>query len=195
MRVTSTQARWLIKTIPLGRADVRQGLISRTAAPARSMSVKLPPFQALLDEHRVDVYRFLVATAGPSDADDCLPGDLDRGAARVPEAAPGRQPARLAVPDRAEQVDRRPPCARPAGGAGRGRAGARPRPLPDGDDPELWARLRELPTKQRTAVFCRSVLGMPYDELAVLLESSEDAARRNVHEGLKRLKRGAERMN
>jgi DNA-directed RNA polymerase specialized sigma24 family protein len=29
---------------------------------------------------------------------------------------------------------------------------------------------------------------MPYDELALLLESSEDAARRNVHEGLKRLK-------
>jgi DNA-directed RNA polymerase specialized sigma24 family protein len=37
-------------------------------------------------------------------------------------------------------------------------------------------------------VFCRSVLGMPYAEVAVLLESSEDAARRNVHEGLKRLK-------
>jgi DNA-directed RNA polymerase specialized sigma24 family protein len=32
------------------------------------------------------------------------------------------------------------------------------------------------------------VLGMPYDELASLLESSEDAARRNVHEGLKRLR-------
>jgi DNA-directed RNA polymerase specialized sigma24 family protein len=33
------------------------------------------------------------------------------------------------------------------------------------------------------------VLGMSYAELAVLLESSEEAARRNVHEGLKRLKR------
>jgi DNA-directed RNA polymerase specialized sigma24 family protein len=56
------------------------------------------------------------------------------------------------------------------------------------EDPELWARLRELPAKQRTAVFCRSVLGMPYGELATLLETSEDAARRNVHEGLKRLR-------
>jgi DNA-directed RNA polymerase specialized sigma24 family protein len=36
-------------------------------------------------------------------------------------------------------------------------------------------------------VFCRSVLGMPYPELASVLESSEEAARRNVHEGLKRL--------
>jgi DNA-directed RNA polymerase specialized sigma24 family protein len=29
---------------------------------------------------------------------------------------------------------------------------------------------------------------MPYDELAVLLESSEDAARHNVFEGLKKLR-------
>jgi len=61
-------------------------------------------------------------------------------------------------------------------------------PPPDEDDPSLWGRVRELPAKQRTAVFCRSVLGMPYDELASLLESSEEAARRNVHEGLKRLR-------
>ena len=60
-------------------------------------------------------------------------------------------------------------------------------PSPD-EDPELWARVRGLPPKQRTAVFCRSVLAMPYDELATLLESTEDAARRNVHEGLKRLR-------
>jgi DNA-directed RNA polymerase specialized sigma24 family protein len=64
----------------------------------------------------------------------------------------------------------------------------RPTSAPADADPELWERVRDLPTKQRTAVFCRTVLGMPYDELAVLLESSEDAARRNVHEGLKRLK-------
>ena len=59
--------------------------------------------------------------------------------------------------------------------------------LPDGDE-ELWERLRALPDKQRTAVFCRSVLGMPYAELAALLECSEEAARRNAFEGLKRLR-------
>ena len=36
------------------------------------MGVKLPPFQRLLDEHRDDVHRFLVASAGPQDADDCF---------------------------------------------------------------------------------------------------------------------------
>jgi DNA-directed RNA polymerase specialized sigma24 family protein len=48
--------------------------------------------------------------------------------------------------------------------------------------------VRALPAKQRTAVFCRAVLGMPYAELAELLDSSEEAARRNVFEGLKRLR-------
>ena len=37
MRITSVQARWLIKTIPAGRAGLRAGLISRTAGPARSI--------------------------------------------------------------------------------------------------------------------------------------------------------------
>ena len=36
------------------------------------MSVRLPPFQALLDEHRDDVYRFLVASLGRDEADDCF---------------------------------------------------------------------------------------------------------------------------
>ena len=34
--------------------------------------VSLPPFQTLLDEHGADVYRFLVASVGPVDADDCF---------------------------------------------------------------------------------------------------------------------------
>ena len=34
----------------------------------------------------------------------------------------------------------------------------------------------------------RLAVGMPYDELAALLESSQDAARRNVFEGLKTLR-------
>src|ERR1700733_11699983 len=43
------------------------------AMPARRVSseVKLPPFQSLLDAHGRDVHRFLVATVGRTDADDC----------------------------------------------------------------------------------------------------------------------------
>ena len=155
------------------------------------MSVKLPPFQAVFEAQRTDVYRFLVATAGPADADDCFQETWIIGAARVPAPAPDGQHSRLAAQDRAEQGDRRAP--------GRERGGRCPwRPCPTGPPrprreprartPELWEAVRALPAKQRTAVYCRSVLGMPYDELAELLESSEEAARRNVHEGLKRLR-------
>ncbi|HKO28987.1 MAG TPA: RNA polymerase sigma factor, partial [Solirubrobacteraceae bacterium] len=34
-------------------------------------SVRLPPFQTLLDAHGRDIHRFLVASVGRIDADDC----------------------------------------------------------------------------------------------------------------------------
>jgi RNA polymerase sigma factor (sigma-70 family) len=156
------------------------------------MSVRPPPFQALLDAHRTEIYRFLVATAGPSDADDVFQETwvaalraypklrrtdnlrawlfrIAQNKATDAHRARSRRAVPVgSVPDRA--------VATPAGG---GAADS---------ESDLWARVRELPTKQRTAVFCRVVLGMPYAELALLLESSEDAARRNVHEGLKKLR-------
>ncbi|HEX5980761.1 MAG TPA: RNA polymerase sigma factor [Thermoleophilaceae bacterium] len=159
--------------------------------------MKLPPFQALLDEHRVDVYRYCVATAGRSEADDCFQETWIaalRGYPKLRRAdnlrawllriahnkamdlhrSRGRRPVPVeTVPERA------------TGGAAPPGEGA----LPD-EEPELWEAVRGLPPKQRTAVFCRTVLGMPYDELARLLESSEDAARRNVFEGLKTLREG-----
>ena len=56
------------------------------------------------------------------------------------------------------------------------------------ENPGLWARVRMLPEKQRLAVVHRTVLDMGYRELAGVLDCSEEAARRNVHEGLKRLR-------
>ena len=152
------------------------------------MSVKLPPFQALLDEHSTDLYRFCVATAGWGEADDCFQETwiaalrayprlrradnlrawllrIAHNKAMDAHRARGRRALPLAEPPERGSED----------------------PVQDGL-PELWEHVRELPAKQRTAVFCRSVLGMSYAELAALLDSSEEAARRNVHEGLKRLK-------
>ena len=152
--------------------------------------MKLPPFQALLDEHSTDLYRFCVATAGRGEADDCFQEACIAALRAYPKLRRGdnlrawlfriaqnkaidlhRSRARRPVP--VEAVPE--PTAEPA--------------APDVDgEPELWAALRALPPKQRTAVFCRTVLGMPYRELAGLLESSEDAARHNVSEGLKNLR-------
>jgi RNA polymerase sigma factor (sigma-70 family) len=155
--------------------------------------VKLPPFQALLEEHRVDVYRFCLATAGPVEADDCFQETWMAALRAYPRLRRAdnlrawlfriaqnkaidlhRARGRRAVPS--DSIPEREAA-----------PGSRADAVLDGE-PELWAAVRELPPKQRTAVFCRTVLGMPYVELAVLLESSEDAARRNVFEGLKKLR-------
>ena len=153
----------------------------------RSTSVNLPPFQVLLEEHGASVYRFLVATAGRSEADDCFQETWIAALRAYPKLRSGDNLRawlyRIAHNKSIDAHRARGRRAVPVAVVPEGAAS----PPSDDDDPELWARVRELPTKQRTAVFCRTVLGMPYDELAVLLESSEDAARRNVHEGLKRL--------
>jgi RNA polymerase sigma factor (sigma-70 family) len=151
--------------------------------------VSLPPFQAVLDSHRGDLYRFLVASVGPSEADDCFQDTVIAAMRAYPRLNHGRNlrawllrigqrkaidahRARARRPLPVEHVPERPvPAAAVADG-----------------EAELWTAVRALPTKQRAAVFCRSVLGMPYAELAELLGSSEEAARRNVHEGLKRLR-------
>jgi RNA polymerase sigma factor (sigma-70 family) len=149
--------------------------------------VKLPPFQALLDEHRADVYRFLVATAGPSEADDCFQETWIAALRAYPSLRRGDNlRAWLFRIAQNKSIDAHRARGRRAIPVATVPERATPAP-PDGE-PELWAHVRDLPHKQRTAVFCRTVLGMRYDELALLLESSEEAARRNVHEGLKRLK-------
>lgn len=148
-----------------------------------------PPFQALLDTHGPVVHRFLVAAVGPVDADDCFQetwiaalrayDDLDhadnlRGwllrIAQRKAIDAHRAAARRALPS-----DRIPD-----------EAVAPPEPV-DGE-PVLWARVRALPEKQRAAVFLRSVAGLPYADVAVALDCSRDAARRNVHDGLRRLR-------
>jgi RNA polymerase sigma factor (sigma-70 family) len=151
--------------------------------------VSLPPFQALLESHRADLYRFLVASVGPTDADDCFQETVIsalRAYPRVRNAANLRgwllKIAQRKAIDSHRARGRRPTPVEEVPE----RASAGPA---RNSEPELWVAVRALPPKQRTAVFCRSVMGMPYPELAGILESSEEAARRSVHEGLTTLRK------
>jgi RNA polymerase sigma factor (sigma-70 family) len=169
-------------------------------------SMTLPPFQALLDAHGRDVHRFLVASVGPVDADDCWQEtwisalraypelrddahlkawvmtiahhkviDLARARGRRPiPVAPGPEPDALV--DGAVAADR----IAPASETDRliARLAAEP----------LWDHVAALPDKQRTAVTLRYVDDLSHAEIAAAMEISEEAARRNVHEGLKRLR-------
>jgi RNA polymerase sigma factor (sigma-70 family) len=74
------------------------------------------------------------------------------------------------------------------------------RPLPVADIPEaavedpepddgLWDAVRTLPAKQRAAVALRFGSDLPHGEIAAALGCSPEAARRSLHEGLKRLRK------
>ncbi len=151
--------------------------------------MSLPPFQVLLDSHGAVVHRFLVAAVGPIDADDCFQETCIAALRAYPELrsesnlrgwllkiarnkaidshrAAGRLPA---------PAERLPEIRVPAG-------------EPIDGEPRLWAHVRALPEKQRMAVFLRSVADLDYAEVAEALDCSQDAARRNVHEGLRRLR-------
>jgi len=156
------------------------------------MNVRLPPFQRVLDEHRDEVHRFLLAAAGPNDADDCFQETFIAALRAYPRLRPGsnvhgwlltiahrkaidahRARGRRAVP--VAEVDR----------------GGTDDPALDGSsgDPELWARVRALPPKQRAAVVLRFVADLSHAEAAEIIGCSEDAARRSLHEGLSKLRK------
>jgi RNA polymerase sigma factor (sigma-70 family) len=150
----------------------------------------LPPFQLTLDRHRDALARFLAATVGPQEADDCLQETLIaamRGYPRLREDSNVRAwlftIARNKALDEHRARTRRPvPVA--AGETGSGSAVA----VADGPDEDLWATVRSLPPKQRAAVVLRFVNDLPHREIARVLDCSEAAARRSLHDGLAKLR-------
>lgn len=59
-------------------------------------------------------------------------------------------------------------------------------PEPDG---EIWAMVGTLPPKQRAAVELRYACDLSHAEIAAALGCSPEAARRSLHEGVKRLRK------
>jgi len=156
-----------------------------------SSPVKLPPFQRLLDAHGRDVHRFLVATVGSSDADDCFQETwlaALRAYPRLRDASNLRSwiltiAHRKAIDHIRARTRHAVPVADVPEGAGSAAATAMaPR------DEKLWSHVRKLPAKQRTAIGLRFVADAAYAEISSVMGTSEEAARRNVHEGLKRLR-------
>jgi RNA polymerase sigma factor (sigma-70 family) len=145
------------------------------------------PFQAFLDEHRAPVLAFLRAMVGPHDADDAFQ-ETFMAALRNYESLDGSNPrawvmtiARNKAIDLHRARKRRPV---PRGDD----LPEVPAPAPPERDPDLWAAVDELPDKQRAAVALRFAADLRYREVAVAMDTSEEAARRNVHEGLRKLR-------
>lgn len=159
------------------------------------MTVSLPPFQTLLDAHGRDVRRFLIATVGATDADDCYQETWLAALRAYPRLrdASNLRGWILTVAHR-KAIDHL-----------RGRA-RRPVPVHDPDpldsspsaqtqpaaeppDDALWAGVAALPDKQRTAIALRFVADCAYAEIATVMQTTPEAARRSVHEGLTRLRK------
>lgn len=144
------------------------------------------PFEDVVAQYGATVLRVCRAVVGPIDADDAwsetflsalraypdLPADANVEAWLVTIAHRraldvGRANARRPVP-----TDTVPEHPSPA----------------NASDPDLWAALQALPTKQRQAVAYHHIAGLPHAEIAALLGGSADAARRACADGLKTLR-------
>lgn len=147
----------------------------------------LPPFQRLVDDHGEDVFRFLVATAGPQDADDCWQETyLSALRAYTGVRAGSNLRAWLFTIAHNKAMDTHRARTRHGVPVGAVPETAQP-PVADAV-PELWAAVDGLPAKQREAVLRRYVTDLPYDDIAVAMGTSADAARRNVFEGIRKLR-------
>jgi RNA polymerase sigma factor (sigma-70 family) len=152
-----------------------------------------PPFQRLLDQHRHTVWRFLVASAGRDEADDCFQETFLaalRAYPRLPVGADHR--AWLLTIAHRKAIDaHRAGARRPRPVAGEELADTpAPAPAPAGNpDDDLWKAVRALPHKQRTAVVLRYVGDLKHAETARVLGTTEAAARRNLHEAMTKLRK------
>jgi RNA polymerase sigma factor (sigma-70 family) len=148
----------------------------------------VPPFQDLLEAHRTTVYRFLRVAVGPLDADDCFQETFMSALRAYPRLVDGERLDRwiLRIASR-KAIDHH---------RGRGR---RPTPVADvpdrpatdavrESDDELWDAVASLPPRQRVAVAHRHILDRPYPEIAELMGTSEETARANVYQGIKKLR-------
>jgi RNA polymerase sigma factor (sigma-70 family) len=154
----------------------------------------LPPFQELLDEHGRDVLGFLVASVGPDDAEDCFQETFIAALRAYPklEHADNLRSWLLTIAHR-KAIDHHRARARkplPSGSAEEvgGGLGAEDRALEAAGEDRVWDLVGVLPPKQRSAVVLRFATDMAYAQIGEMLDTSEEAARRNVHEGLKKLR-------
>jgi RNA polymerase sigma factor (sigma-70 family) len=173
-------------------------VISQFGSHQRFQNMALPPFQTLLDSYGGDVHRLLTVAVGVHDADDCYQETWIAALRAYPRLQHDQNlrgwlltiASRKAI----DCVRARKRAPLPVGETVEEEAS---RTAPQADhavpDQALWAAVRELPPKQRTAVALRYGLDADYALIAQTMSVSEDAARRSVHEGLKRLRTEYER--
>lgn len=149
----------------------------------------LPPFQTVLDEHSAAVMGILRGAVGRDAADDCFQETFLAALRAYPRLDDARNLRSwlLTIAHR-KAIDHH---------RARGRRAIPVAEVPEtaavdgmpGTDERLWAAVGALPPKQRAAVALRYGSDLPHSEIAAALGCSPEAARRSLHEGLKRLRK------
>jgi len=166
-----------------------------------AMDQALPPFQVFLEDHHDPVRAFLRGMVGPNDADDCLQETFIAALRAYPRAHAGNLRAWVFTIARRKAIDHQRSRARTAQPVAdveylvdRANSAGAPDEAGVGMNPrhaEIWAAVAELPPGQRAAVVLRFAVDLRYREVGEALGTSEEGARRNVHEGLKKLRTSA----
>ena len=149
----------------------------------------LPPFEHVIELHGPAVLRFCAAQAGAERAEDCFQETM-LAALRAYDSV--RDPA--AVRSWLFSI-----AQRKAVDAHRARA-REPEPVAEPEpavattdgievhEAGVWSLVGTLPDKQRSAVALRYLADLSHAEIGEVMATSTEAARRNVFEGLKRLR-------
>jgi RNA polymerase sigma factor (sigma-70 family) len=148
----------------------------------------LPPFQTLIDEHAAEVMAVLRGAVGREGAEDAFQETFLAALRAYPSLRDARNlRGWLVTIAHRKAIDHH---------RARGRA---PVPVaevheeaftdPDPADGAIWNAVAALPPKQRAAVTLRFASDLPHEEIAAALGCSPAAARRSLHEGLKRLRK------
>jgi RNA polymerase sigma factor (sigma-70 family) len=158
---------------------------------SETISAGPPPFQLFLDANREEVWRFLAASVGPVEADDCFQETFIAALRAYPKLREHSNlrawvltiAARKAIDAHRARSRRALPVAEPAAIDVRQSASAAE------PDEALWAAVESLPERQRSAVVLRCVADLAHRDIAAAIGCSEEAARRSLHEGLSRLRK------
>ncbi|HZB00645.1 MAG TPA: sigma-70 family RNA polymerase sigma factor [Actinomycetota bacterium] len=151
--------------------------------------MELPPFTDFLEQHRSTVYRFLTVAVGPDGADDCFQDTFLAALRAYPRLTDASRLDRwiLRIASR-KAIDHHRAAGRraiPTGEVPERPAAAAGQPEFDG---ELSAAVASLPPKQRLAVVHRHVLDRSYADVAEIMGTSEEAARANAYQGVRKLR-------
>ncbi|MGH3266934.1 MAG: RNA polymerase sigma factor [Trebonia sp.] len=149
----------------------------------------MQPFEHIVAEHGVTVYRVCRAVVGPDDAEDAWSETFLSALRAYPDLdEDANVEAWLVTIAHRKAIDVTRAAAR------------RPRPVADTPDqvspegrpghrdPDLWAAVAALPDKQRAAVAYHHLAGLPYADVAAITGGSADAARRAAADGIKTLR-------